>query len=147
MRSQRGITMASLALYCMVMVMVIGIVATIQANTNKKIAGIEEITTQIPQVNKISMYMLQETKDESNAIKTIAADGSYIQFTNGNTYVHSGEELYKIEALNGNKVKVCDSLKEFAFIYDISNGKEIIKVQLKIGDENLSSKTMTYVFV
>lgn len=140
MRSEKGITLISMGIYCVAMLMIIALVATITSNTNGNIKKLEENLGDLPEINKLSMYMLEETKNESNSVHKLAGDGSYIEFSNGNVYLFKNESIYR------NKVKICSNIKNCFFTSDVENQKDIVKVIISIGDKNTITKTLEYVF-
>lgn len=146
MRNEKGLTLVTVIIYCTIMVLVIGIVSVIQMTTNNNLETIQSLKGYIPEINKLSMYMLAETKDAENGVKKLAGDGSSIEFKNGDKYIFSDNSVYKIFS-NNRKVKVCEDLINCVFEYDMQNRKEILKVTLQMGTDEIVTKTMEYVFI
>lgn len=146
MTNQKGITLITLVLYCTIMLLVIGVVSVIKINTDKNIADIQSLKGYIPEINKLSMYMLGETKNSTNGIKKIAGDGSSVEFINGNKYVFLDFGIYKLND-EGKKIKICDNVKNCVFEYDMKNRKDIIKITIQIGTDEIITRTMEYVFI
>lgn len=146
MKSQKGITLMSIVLYCTIMVLIIGIVSVIRTHTESNIANIESLKGYVPEINKLSMYMVTETKDAANGVKKVSGNGSLIEFKTGNTYVFADNGIYKVSTDN-KKIKICEDIVNCVFEYDVQNRKEIVKVTLQVGTEEIITKTMEYVFV
>ena len=62
MKSQKGITLTSLAIYIVLIFIVLGILATITANMQKGINDSNKSGAEIAEINKFNMYFLQEVK-------------------------------------------------------------------------------------
>ena len=146
MKSEKGITLVTMVVYSIMMMIVIGIVAAIQANVNKNLANLDTIQGYVPEFNKLSMYMLDETKKENNGIKKVSGDGFAIEFKLGNKYIYTDNSIYKITTDN-KKIKICNNVKDCKFQYDIENNKDIVKVNLKVGETTTINQIMEYVMI
>lgn len=146
MKNQKGLTLITTVLYCTIMLLIIGVVGVIRINTDKNIANIQELKGYVPEINKLSMYMIAETKDSTNAVKKISGDGSSIEFKNGNKYVFTDNEIYKVSSDN-KKIKICEEIINCVFEYDMQNRKDIVKVTLQVGRDEIIQKTMEYIFI
>lgn len=145
MKSERGITLATLVLYSTIMLLVITAVSVIKVNTDKNIENLEDMKGSIPELNKISMYMLSETKNSTNAVKKISGDGATIEFTNGDKYIFADKALYKWDSDN-KKIKICENVMNCIFKYSLENGNDIVRVTIQIGSKEIITKTMDYIF-
>lgn len=140
MKNEKGITLISLTIYCIGMVITIALIATVTTNVNGNISELKENLSYLQEINKLSMYMIEETKNEQNSIHKLAGDGSYIEFKNGNVYLFADNSIYR------NEVKICKNIKSCFFSSNVQNEKDIVKVVISAGDKKILTKTMEYVF-
>ena len=64
MNSQNGVTLTSLAIYIILVLIVLGILATITTNFQMGIKGVNEEGTENLEIDKFNMYFLKEVKKE-----------------------------------------------------------------------------------
>lgn len=64
MRSNRGVTTTSLIIYVIAMLIVIGLIATINSFFYSNVLNLEDSSSNISEINKFNMHFLQETKKE-----------------------------------------------------------------------------------
>lgn len=146
MRNQRGVTLMTLVVYCVVMVIVIGIVSGITANAQQHMGTIQSLQGYTTELNKLSMYMVEETKNGANGVKKISGDGTSIEFKSGNKYIFTDYSIYKV-SFDSKKIKICSDVQSCKFEYNLENKQEIVKTVLKFTNQgNIVTKTMEYVF-
>ena len=68
MKSEKGITLTSLAIYIMVVIIVVGILATITVSLRSNIKDINKEGTSDIEIDKFNMYFLQDVKKQGNQI-------------------------------------------------------------------------------
>lgn len=142
MKNNKGITLATLVMYCVIMVILVGVIVSVRANTDDEIKEIEQEITYIPELNTLSMYMLQETKNAENSIKTIAADGSYVEFASGNKYAYSDGNIFKINEQQN--IRICENITSCEFSDIRENNTDILQVYIDLGGETPITKVMKY---
>ncbi len=135
MKSQKGITLTSLATYVVLIFAVLAILATVTANFQSNIREINQEGTDIAEINKFNSYFLQEVKKQENGIKEIEENS--IEFLSKNKYQfdNNSETINLVELDdNGNEtktIKIAEHIKECRFSKKIQNGKNIITVTIK----------------
>lgn len=137
MKSQKGVTLISLTVYVIVMAIVVAMLAIITTffyKNTKDLGDIESITEYTTfnsyfsdEVNHPNLKVIEcKTENEENNVGL-----SYIVFSNGvqYTYVPENKGIYR------NKVKIVKNIGKCIFKEEIKNGKSVITVQLKVGDQ------------
>lgn len=140
MKNNRGVTLASLIIYIIGMIMVIGIISTLTTFFYKNIdvGDINNDTTS--QYTKFSSIFIDEVNKKNNFIidcKTLEENGTkvnYIIFSSGNQYTFKSENksIYK------NNIKICDNIEECDFSYSFADSKYSIKVNFKTATIDLT---------
>ena len=129
MKSQKGITLISLTVYVLVMSIIVGVMATITTffykNTKDVLIDIDPIT----EYTAFSSYFSEEVNHLN--IKILECNSNYVAFSNGvqYTYIPENKGIYR------NKVKICSNIDTCTFFENIKNGKEIIEVNFKVGNQ------------
>lgn len=67
MKSSRGITTTSLIIYIIVMMIVIGMIASITSFFYTNVLSLED-SSAISEITKFNMYFLDEVKNKSNSV-------------------------------------------------------------------------------
>lgn len=139
MKSDKGITLASLALYIVVMIIVLGImssiITTFYANTEGMNAKVQELV----EFNKFNMNFLKEVKLYNNSVDSIGESGTYIVFTSGNSFSFSNNKIYY------NNLKIASDVKEVRFEKGKKDDSTIDDTKIKVTVEFESfSKTIEY---
>jgi len=145
MKNEKGVTIVTIVVYCIILMVMIGIISAIRSNAESNMRSIIELKGAVPEINKLSMYMIEETKDPTNGIKKISADRKTIEFKSGNIYVWADNGIYKVT--NNKKIRICEEINDCIFEYDVQNSKEILKVTMQLAGSTNAIKTMEYVFV
>lgn len=147
MRSQKGITLTSLATYVVLIFVVLAILATVTANFQSSVKEINQKGTDITEVNKFNSYFLQEVKRQENEIIEITENS--IEFSSKNRYEFDKNDniinlIEMDEAGNINKtIKIADNIENCKFDKGLQNGKTIITVKIKA--KNTDEITNEYV--
>lgn len=139
MKSDKGITLASLALYIVVMIIVLGImssiITTFYANTEGMNAKVQELV----EFNKFNMNFLKEVKLYNNSVDSIDENGTYIVFTSGNSFSFSNNKIYY------NNLKITSDVKKVSFEKVKKGDSTIDDTKIKVTVEFESfSKTIEY---
>lgn len=155
MKSQKGITMASLGVYIVVSIIVVATLATIMANYKNSIKTMDNDAEYLSEYNKFNLYFLEEVKkpenssmERANSIGTKENEYNSIKFKTGNEFMYKiKEEILYLNKSTGEKIKLIKNVKKCAFEFnDIdheTNGKNVIRVNIQIGET--TPKEYTYV--
>lgn len=135
MKSQKGITLASLAVYIVIIFVVLAILATVTSNMQIGIINSGKEGTGITEINKFNMYFLQEVKRKGNEILSI--DQNQITFTNGKTFTFVNNSIKFID--DQNTIIICKNIENCQFSRNVINEKTIITVAIKI--QNVDNTT------
>lgn len=137
-KSQKGITLTSLAIYIMIVLIVVGILATITANFQSNLKEINKQGSSNAEIDKFNIYFLKEVKKQGNGIETI--QNNEILFTSGNKYTVSSES----DAVYLNDtIKIAEKIESCNFSSKTENGKTVIMVTIQAKDEE--EKNLEYV--
>ncbi len=144
MKSQRGITLASLAIYIVLIFIVLGILAVVRSNFQSGVKEINDEGTEISEINNFNMYFLQEVKKQGNKVFNINSDNKEISFITGITFKYNATDkiIYMQESSNVS-IKIANNIANCKFDELLENGKKIIRVTIKT--ENSEEKTIDYV--
>lgn len=152
MKSQKGITMASLGVYIVVSIIVVATLATIMANYKNSIKTMDNDAEYSSEYNKFNLYFLEEVKKPENSsmerANSITNDYNSIKFKTGNEFMYKiKEEILYLNKSTGEKIKLIKNVKKCTFEFnDIdheANGKNVIRVNIQIGET--TPKEYTYV--
>ena len=144
MKSQKGITLTSLTIYILLVLVIVGIIATITASFRDNINDMNSEGVNHSEIDKFSVYFLREVKRQENSVITVS--DTEIVFNTGNKYTFKENSIY----LNDN-IQIAENIENCAFMKRIENNKEIIQVKIKsinseereieyvINSENISS--------
>lgn len=135
MNSQNGVTLTSLAIYIILVLIVLGILATITINFQMGIKGVNEEGTENLEIDKFNMYFLKEVKKTGNSISNITS--SEIVFATNNKYSFKETDIY----LN-DTIKIAEDINKCEFSQSLVDGKTIITVTIKVA--NGVEKTIDY---
>lgn len=111
MKSQKGITMASLGVYIVVSIIVVATLATIMANYKNSIKTMDNDAEYSSEYNKFNLYFLEEVKkpenssmERANSIETVDNDYNSIKFKTGNEFMYKiQEEILYLNKSTGEK--------------------------------------------
>ena len=92
MKSNRGVTIASLTIYVIAMLAVVGIIATITSFFYTNVTNLEDSSANVSEITKFNMYFLQEVKKTNNEI--IELKENSITFSTGNVVTFQNNSIY-----------------------------------------------------
>lgn len=147
MKSQKGITLTSLATYVVLIFVVLAILATVTANFQGSIKEANEENTDITEINNFNLYFLQEVKKQGNEIEEISENS--VTFSSKAKYeFDSNSKIINLIELDdsGNvnrTIKIAEHIENCLFSKKLENGKTIIVV--KITTKNSDEITREYV--
>ena len=131
MKSQKGITLASLAIYIVLIFIVIGILATINANIQGNVRNNNIDGEKMMEINKFNMYFLQEVKKHGNKIESIENSNKTIIFSSGKTFSFDSENNVIKMIDDEIQIEITKKIESCTFVRNIENGKTIITVTIK----------------
>ena len=140
MKNQKGITLTSLGIYVVICILVVAMLATITANYKGAIKSMDNEAEYSSEYSKFNLYFLEEVKKQENQKKpTITKENNNnynsIKFETGNEFKHDAQkEILYLNKNTGEKIKLIKNVKLCSFELDSENGKDIIKVNIQIGD-------------
>lgn len=134
MKSNKGITLASLTLYIVVMIIVLGIMSSIISTFYSNTEGMNAKVQELVEFNKFNTNFLKEVKSYNNSVDSIADDATYILFTSGNSFSFSNNKIYY------NNLKIASDVKKVTFKKD-EDDDTIIEVSVEFES---FSKTIKY---
>lgn len=139
MKNQKGITLVSLLVYIIVMIIIIGGLSTISYNFYRNTQALEVDTEDIVEFSNFNEYFIKEIKKANNKIDNISEDGTYIVFTDGNSFMLNNKSIYY------NQIEISKNVNSLKFEYDKDEENneitDIIKVSVKYSNY---SKQMKY---
>lgn len=139
MKNQKGITMASLGIYVVVCILVVGMLATITANYKSAIKSMDNDAEYSAEYSKFNLYFLEEVKKQENQKRPVIAteENQYnsIQFKTGNEFKYDiPKEILYLNKNTGKEIKLIKNVKQCSFKLNSKNGKDVIEVYIQIGD-------------
>lgn len=141
MKSQKGITLASLAIYIVLIFIVIGMLATVTTNIHQNIKEKNADGEKMAEVNKFNMYFIQEVKREGNKIKDITSTN--IIFTSGKEFSFDSENK-SIKLIDETAtIDIAKNIEDCTFNSNFENGRTIITVTIK--PQNTEKITKEYI--
>ncbi len=137
MKSEKGVTLISLTVYIIVMVIVIAMVSVVSTYFYNNTRSASDAITPTTEYTKFNSFFSEEVNHRN--IKVVECKTDYIVFDNGvqYTFIPENKGIYK------NKVKIASEVESCNFQYTVSNGKEVVKVNLKIGEDYQKEVTYT----
>lgn len=143
MKKQKGVTLLAVTVYVIVMVIAIGVIATITSFFYSNTKQIEADSKYASQFDQFNVFFLEDTKEYNNQVSSYTAN--FVAFSNGNTYRFDAEK----QAIYRNEVKICSHVKNAIFTYQSGENNSTVSVALEIGGETqiAFSKTVSYTIV
>lgn len=139
MKSEKGITLITLAIYILIVFIVLAMLATLTTNFRSNLEKDESKSIFLVEYDKFNMYFLNEVKNTNNDIEQIDINGKYIEFTNGNKYSYENNKIYLIKG-EDTKIIIANSIGYCKFTEEENDGKTIINVEIKINNETKNVK-------
>lgn len=137
LKSEKGVTLTTLVIYIIVLVSVLGILATISTFFYKNVILIKESAQYAAEFDKFNVNFINDVKSNSEA--NVDIDTKTITFEDGTIYTYNETD----KALYRNKVKISTHVDVFNIetktisVHNVD--KQIISVNIVIGN---SSKTL-----
>lgn len=139
MKNQKGITLVSLLVYIIVMIIIIGGLSTISYNFYRNTQALEVDTEDIVEFSNFNEYFIKEIKKANNKIDNISEDGTYIVFTDGNSFMLNNKSIYY------NQIEISKNVNSLIFEYDKDEENNEITDIIKVSVEYSNySKQMKY---
>lgn len=139
MKNQKGITLVSLLVYIIVMIIIIGGLSTISYNFYRNTQALEVDTEDIVEFSNFNEYFIKEIKKANNKIDNISEDGTYIVFTDGNSFMLNNKSIYY------NQIEISKNVNSLKFEYDKDKENNEITDIIKVSVEYSNySKQMKY---
>lgn len=107
MKSQNGITLSSLIIYIIVMIIVIGVMASVSTMFYNNVNKLDNRTIEISKFNNFNTYFVKEIKLPNNGIDKI--ENNYILFKSGNSFLYQNQNIYY------NDLMIVDNVKNLVF--------------------------------
>jgi hypothetical protein len=139
MKSNSGVTVASLTVYIIAMVIVIGIIASITSFFYTNVNNLDDISKNAAEFNKFNMYFIEDVKKTGNSVMLISSDKTSITFSSGNTYTFQDKSIYM------NNIRICENIKNLKFELSNINQKDVVSVLVVVGDNFEYTTTKQYV--
>lgn len=136
MRRDRGITLTSLILYVSLILIALGILATLTSNFQVNIKDLNQEGTNNYEFDKFNVSFLQEVKKDGNEISSVNA--SEIIFTTNNKYTFKDNCIY----LN-DTIKIAENIESCSFSTELIDKKTVITVNIK--PKKAEEKNVEYV--
>ena len=74
MKSEKGVTLVSVIMYVLVMVILIGLVATLTTYFRSNISLMDTSSNNVAEYNKFNMYFTKDTNTDGNYVTQISTD-------------------------------------------------------------------------
>ncbi len=135
MQSEKGVTLISLTIYIIVFTIVIAVIGVVTGAFTKNIQKTNFFTDPLTEYTAFNSYFSEDVNHKG--IKILECRKDYVVFDNGiqYTYIPENKGVYR------DKVKIARNVEFCSFLEDTKNGKTIIIVNFKAGD---NVKTTTY---
>lgn len=145
MKSEKGITLMSLAIYIIVVLIVMSILMTVRSSFQSNVKEISKEGTESSEISKFNIYFLQEVKKQGNSIKSISESNDEISFTTGNKYIYKENKIYLENEIDKTSIIIANDISKCEFNKKIENGKNIVSVtiQAKNTDEIISEYVLS----
>lgn len=125
MRTDRGITLTSVILYVALVIIALGILATLTSSFRVNMKDLNQEGTNNYEFDKFNVSFLQEVKKNGNGISSV--NTSEIIFTTNNKYTFKDNSIYLNDA-----IKIADNIEECSFSTELMDKKTVITVKMKV---------------
>ncbi len=139
MKNNSGVSIASLTVYVIAMLLVIGIIASITSFFYTNVNNLDNASKNASEITKFNMHFIEEVKKSGNSIMAISQDKTKITFSSGNTYTFQDKSIYM------NNIRLCENVKNLQFNLEKINEKDVVSVLVTIGDSFEYTTTKKYV--
>ena len=142
MKSEKGVTMISLIIYVIAMLITVTVITVVTAYFSKNVEIEPDKYTYFSEFTKIESYFSKEANFQENRVLYVSSEPNvqdcYIVLSSGNQYTYISDN----KAIYQNNVKIASGVEECKFSEIIKNGKNAIKIEVKI---NGMTRNMEYV--
>ena len=144
LNSEKGITLLSLSVYIIVMLIVVGIVATISSFFNENLKIVRDTAKYSCEFDKINTSLISDVKNNKHV--NVPNDKKTIIFEDGTTYRYNATD----DGIYRGKAKIASHVTSFAVskktIVIDNVDKEILTVNIIIGtsEKSLINKQIDY---
>lgn len=122
MKTQKGITVASLLIYVVAMGIIVSIIAIVLSFYNKNVTSINDTGDVSLELNKFETKMISETQTAGNRVTEVTTNT--IKFKSGNTYTFVDERIYQ------NEIVVSNYVKEFSAKLETDGDKQLLRIYI-----------------
>lgn len=140
MKSERGLTLASVIVYIFALMFVVTMITVLTGYFYKNISMDTETTLVGKQYTKFNSYFSEDINKKGNRVidagsRTEEIDGeiydtNYITFSSGNTYVYSSQNC----SIYFNNVKICTLVDKCTFDYEFVDSVYEITLEFEAGN-------------
>ena len=138
MKQEKGITLISLTIYIIAMTVVVAILTVITSFFYKNTSDVGTNIDLITEYTSFNSYFSEEINyDNIKVLECGSNNGqNYIVFSNQvqYTYISANKAIYR------NQAKICRNIDNCEFVETIENGKTVIQVNFKAGDQERTTK-------
>ncbi|MCL2341847.1 MAG: hypothetical protein FWC53_02065, partial [Firmicutes bacterium] len=137
--NEKGITLATLAIYIISMLIALAILATVTAYFHGAFKDTTKNTADIAEWDKFNLYFLDEVKASGSGISAPIKEGSTnAAFINGNTYEYNASDKAVYLVNSKENIKVAQNVEKCTFHSSQTDGKTIVTVAMTIGGNERS---------
>lgn len=122
MKTEKGITLASVLIYVTTLGIIVGVVALAMSFYNKNIVAMNDTGDINLELNKFITQIIDDTQEKGNKIEDITE--TRIRFLNGNTYTFKDERIY----INSRELSNC--VKEFNASMKLDGDKQVLQIDI-----------------
>lgn len=130
MKSEKGVTLTSLAIYIVIFTIILGIMNSVSLNFRENISEIQEPQKYITEFNKFSMFFVRDVKNNTKATIT----SQQIIFEDGTTYAYKENGIYRNGELITEYIRECEFIESTYKVNAVT--KNLIGVNMIIGTES-----------
>ena len=148
MKSEKGITLISVIMYVLIMVVLIGLVATLITYFNNNISLMDASSGNVAEYNKFNMYFIEDIKTNNQALveNLVNQEGEnfcQIAFADGDIYTYTigDDSIYK------NSQKIASNIEDFTAEEYRVDEKTCIRISIRIGTKDNANYTKTIEYV
>ena len=129
MKSEKGITLASLVIYISILTIIVTIITTISSYFYKNVVKVHVSPSYVSEFNKFSMFFVTDVK-RNTKINTMSS--TRLEFGDGTIYKYENNAIYR------NDLKIAKNVKSFKFTetsYTVNTvTKKIVNVNTVLGN-------------
>lgn len=143
MKSEKGITLASLLVYVLMFSTILGFLTTMTNYIYGNLENINSESISAEEFNKFNVNFIKDVKNNKDANISLNDENISIVFQDSVNYNYISSE----KAIYRNKVKIADKIIGFSAENIIINNKSVIKISIITGKQNnVFDKTINYAY-